>query len=302
MKVSRATPRTAECLGRGRRARMTRQDIYYIEVVGKTLGVLEAFTQTSKRQLSLREIAQSLRLNKNAVFRILHTLCEHGYIFKEDQKYELGPKLAELSNAWLRHTDLLAVSGPLLDALRNRFGETVSLGVLDNHLIRYAGVWESRDRFRLAERVGAFDMLHCTALGKAYLSCLPYEEVRRLLRPRSLSLQTPHTITSLPALKAELEASRERGYATDHEESVLGAACVGCAILNSDGTRPVAVISVSGPLTRLSDQRLREIGAALRRTASQIRKRLATVPSARRRTESSGKVALVPGQVESRLR
>jgi IclR family transcriptional regulator, acetate operon repressor len=270
---------------------MARKDIYYIEVVGKVLDVLEVFARVSKRQLSLQEISQQLRMNKNAVFRILYTLAEHGYVVKENHKYELGPKLIELGNARLRHTDLLAAAAPVLDALRNRFGETLNLGVLDEDIIRYVGVWESRDRFRLAERVGACDMLHCTALGKAYLSWLPFEEVRRLLRSRGLPAQTPHTITSLQALKAELEATRKRGYALDREESVLGAACVACAVLNPAGTQPESVISLSGPLTRLDVQRLHQIGEALQRAASEIRAKLGAEPLAALAPEGSREAA-----------
>lgn len=258
---------------------MGKKDIYYIEVVGKALDVLEVFVRVPKN-LSLREISNHLRLNKNAVFRILYTLGEHGYITKENQKYWLGSKVVDLSNAWLLHSDLLSEASPFLDELRDRFGETVNLAVLDNDLMRYVGVWESRNRFRLAEHVGACDMLHCTALGKAYLACLPNGEVRRLVRSRGLPAKTQHTITSLQALKADLELTKRRGYALDKEESVLGGACVGAAILSSDGTHPVAAISLSGPLTRFNDERLHEVGKALRQTASQIQQKPRTSASA----------------------
>lgn len=253
---------------------MASKDIYYIEALGKGLDVLGVFVHFSKRRLSLPEISRHLRLNKNAVFRILYTLAEHGYVVKEEKKYELGPRVVELSNARLRHTNLLGEATPFLDALRNRFGETVNLGVLDGDVIRYVGVWESRDRLRTAERVGESDMLHCTALGKAYLSCLPFSEVRRLVRPRGLPARTQHTITSLHALKAELEVTQKRGYAVERQECLLGAACVGTPILDPGEKRPVAVISVSGPLIRFNDERMHEIGKALHQTAFQIRGKL----------------------------
>jgi IclR family transcriptional regulator, KDG regulon repressor len=264
---------------------MPKKDTYYIQVVGKAIDVLEVFVLASKRQLSLPEIARQLRLNKNAVFRILYTLAEHGYVVKEDQKYELGPKVVDLSNSRLRYTDLLTVAGPVLDELRNRFRETVSLGVLDKDLIRYVGVWESRERFRLAEHVGASDMLHCTALGKAYLSCLPFDEVRQLVRSRGLPAHTPHTITSLQALKSELESTRKRGYAFDLEESVLGAACVATAIQSDEGNRPAAVVSLSGPLARLNDACRHELGRALRQAARQIQGKVGIGTSAPKRSE-----------------
>jgi IclR family transcriptional regulator, KDG regulon repressor len=249
---------------------MPEPDVYYIEVLGKALDVLEAFVHIPKRQLTLQEISRQLRINKNAVFRILYTLAEHGYIVKEEQKYELGPKLLDLSNAKLRHWDLLTVAAPLLESLRDQFGETVNLGVLDDGEIRYIGVWESRQPFRLAERVGARDCLHYTALGKAHLAYMPFDEVRRLLRKHGMPRQTEYTITSLSSLKPDLDATRARGYALDIQESVLAGCCVGVPILKGDGSRPLAAISVSGPLSRLTASQRGLITTALQEVASAI--------------------------------
>ena len=154
-----------------------KSDIYYIEVLGKTLDILDVFGQSDRRQLSLQDISSVTKLNKNTVFRILYTLTEHGYILKENHSYRLGPKLADLSDVRLHRRDLLSVASPYLDALRDQFGETVNLGVLDNASIRYVDVRESRARIRLAERVGGSDPLHSTALGKAHLAYLSPDEV-----------------------------------------------------------------------------------------------------------------------------
>lgn len=257
-----------------------KEDVYYIELIGKTLAVLEAFVHSPQRQLSLGEISQQLRMNKNAVFRILYSLAEHGYVIKDNRKYELGPKLVELSNARMRHIDLLSVAGPILQVLRDQFDETVNLGEMDSGQIRYIGVWESHDRLRLAEKVGATDMLHCSALGKAYLAYLPAEEVRTLLGTKRLPAPTKNTITSLAALRAELETVRKQGYAVDDEESTIGAYCVACVILDARGTRPIASASVSGPVVRMGPSRVAEVGAALKEAVSEIQRELGADPSA----------------------
>jgi IclR family acetate operon transcriptional repressor len=252
-----------------------KKDVYYIEVVGKTLDVLEAFVQVPSRQRTLSELTQQLQMNKNAVFRILYSLASHGYITKDGSKYELGPKLVELSNARLRNTDLLGVATPVLQSLREDFGETVNLGILDGDLIRYIGVWESHDRLRLAERVGASDMLHSSALGKAYLAQLSPEEVRSLVGGRKLPALTTHTITSMSALKAELEKVRELGYAVDHEEGMIGAVCIASAIQEGPG-KPVAALSISGPAVRVTPDRIEEIGSAVKAAAAEIERSLGT--------------------------
>lgn len=270
---------------------MPKEDVYYIELIGKTLDVLETFVQTPQRQLSLRDISQQLRLNKNSVFRILYSLAEHGYVVKDNQKYELGAKLLELGNARLRHNDLLSVATPLLQALRDRYGETVNLGILDKDQIRYIGVWESRDRLRLAEKIGATDMLHCSGLGKVFLAYLPASEVRALLGTKRLPALTSHTITSQIALKVELETIRKQGYAMDAEESMLGASCVACAILNAARSRPLATFSMSGPTVRMTRERIAEIARALRSTAVEIEKRLGShTPALSRPAKSSTKL------------
>ncbi|MGH9449859.1 MAG: IclR family transcriptional regulator [Terriglobia bacterium] len=266
---------------------MGKVDVYYIEVVGKALDVLEAFLHFSKRQLTLQEISQQLRLNKNAVFRILYTLTEHGYVLKEDQRYELGPKLLDLSNAKLRRSDLLTVAGPLLESLRSQLGETVNLGVLDDGQIRYIGVWESHHRFRLAERVGACDYLHSSALGKAHLAYLPSQEVRELLRKHGMPQQTEHTITTLSALKPELDATRARGYALDRQEGVLEGFCIAVPILNSDGSRPLAAISISGPQSRFTDNRKAAAIKALQEAAARIREKIGAAPPPAKEAEET---------------
>lgn len=80
---------------------------------------------------------------------------------------------------------------------------------------------------------------------------------------RKLQALTNNTITSLSALKVELEGVRERGYAVDLEEGLVGAACVASAILDGPG-RPLAAVSVSGPSVRVAPDRIEEIGRMVR--------------------------------------
>jgi DNA-binding IclR family transcriptional regulator len=230
---------------------MPKSNIYYIEVVGKALAVMDVFVEARKPSLSLRDLAQATHLNKNTVFRVLHTLTEHGYLTKHEHEYTLGTKLTRLTQGQFRHKGLLEVCGPFLDALRDEFQETVNLGVLEGGQIRYADVRESPHRFRLAERVGGSDHLHCTALGKAWMAHLPFEKVRLLLKENRMQKQTQRTITTLSAMKAELERVRSCGYAEDDEESMAGAYCVGAPILDREGS-PVAAISISGPTVRFA--------------------------------------------------
>ena len=252
---------------------MAKTDIYYIEVLGKALDILDVFAKAEKPRLSLQEISQETELNKNTVFRVLYTLAKHGYVVKRKHDYELGPKLVDLSRARLQQRDLLAVTGGYMDALRTRFRETVNLGVLHGGQVRYVDVRESPERFRLAERIGASDFLHSTALGKCHMAWMPFEEVKRLLKAQGMQRLTPATITTLAAMKEDLAATRSQGYALDREESMAGAFCVAVPILDGK-CAPVAALSISGPTTRFNEAALPEASRALLEAAAEIRARL----------------------------
>ncbi|HEY3841427.1 MAG TPA: IclR family transcriptional regulator [Bryobacteraceae bacterium] len=249
------------------------KDIYYIEVLGKALAILDVFVRLDKPRLTLQEITAQSRLSKNTVFRILYTLADQGYIVKQDAAYELGHKLLDLANTRLRRKDLSAIAGPYMDRLREQFNETVNLGVLDGAQIRYVDVRESRSRFRLAERIGGSDFLHCTALGKAHLAFLPADQAHSLLKEGGMPKLTARTLTTLSAMKTELNRIRKTGCAVDREESMLGAFCVGVPIIGGNGA-PLAALSVSGPTVRFNQSVLPQVSRALLDAAAEIRKRM----------------------------
>ncbi len=254
------------------------RDVYYIDVVGRALDVLEVFVHEQKPQLTLKEIADRLDQRMNSVFRLLYTLARHGYVIKKDKQYELGSRLLDLTRAKMRHTNLVSVARPYMDALLARFRETVNLGVMMEGTIRYVEVRESPERFRLAEHVGGTDPLHCTALGKAHLAYLPYTQVRELLKTHGMSRVTEHTLETLSALRADLKRTRERGYAIDDQESMIGAYCVAAPILDSN-ENPVAAISIAAPNVRLNHVQEEAVSAALLDSAAAIAGKLSTGPS-----------------------
>lgn len=249
------------------------KDVYYIEVVGRALDVLDVFVHEQKPQLSLKEIADRLGQSMNTVFRLLYTLAAHDYVVKNNKQYELGSKLLDLMGAKMRHTDLVGIARPYMDSLLERFRETVNLGVMMDGKVRYVEVRQSPERFRLVEQVGGTDPLHCTALGKAHLAYLPFAEVKELLRTYGMPKITDHTLHTLNALKADLEKTRERGYAIDDQESMLGGYCVAAPILDSE-ERPVAAISVAAPNVRLNQAHVEVVSAAIREAVTAIGEKL----------------------------
>jgi IclR family acetate operon transcriptional repressor len=74
---------------------------------------------------------------------------------------------------------------------------------------------------------------------------------------------------NLLQFRQELEKIRRQGYAVDDEEAVQGARCVSAPILNSEG-EPIAAVSVSGPVTRVSPNQVAGLAGAVTTAARAI--------------------------------
>ena len=164
---------------------------------------------------------------------------------------------------------LQAVARPILWELWKSTQETVNLAVLDQGTVLYVDVLESPHEFRLSSRVGTRRSLHVTALGKALAAFLPLETRESVLSAITFQAATSKTIMNLLQFRQELEKIRRQGFAVDDEEAVQGARCVSAPILNSD-REPIAAVSVSGPVTRVSPNQVAALAEAVRHAARSI--------------------------------
>jgi DNA-binding IclR family transcriptional regulator len=111
--------------------------------------------------------------------------------------------------------------------------------------------------------------VHVTALGKALVAFLPKEARQAILDSIAFQAATPKTIGNLVQFRQELERICQQGYAVDDEEAVQGARCVSAPILNSNGA-PVAAVSVSGPVTRVTPSLVNALAGAVTSAARAI--------------------------------
>jgi IclR family acetate operon transcriptional repressor len=155
--------------------------------------------------------------------------------------------------------------------LRNRTGETVQVAVLDGHEVVYVERLDSPNTLRLFLEVGRRNSAHSTGCGKALLAFAPPDHLDRLLRGWTLDAKTPHTITDLSRLRADLAEARRRGYAVNRRESEVGVVSVAAPIRDLSG-RTVAAISVAGPAERLEPNELRFAQATMEMAATVSRR------------------------------
>ena len=237
---------------------------YSIRAVDRVLDVLDVL-RSRPRGASLAEVARTAGLPRSSAFRYLATLEARGYVQREapDGVYRLGSAFPAPG----RRLNLATAARPLLEELRDRFQETINLGVLDGNAVAYLGIVESPMAIRFAARPGDRNAIHSTALGKALAAQLPDDDVRRILAAEGMAPVTAATITDAEDYLRDLAGVRRRGYALDNGENEEGGGCVAVAV---PGTEVPAAISLSAPAARLSAERVEEVAAALRETAGQL--------------------------------
>ena len=102
-----------------------------VPALDRTLDILELLSSSGSK-LTLSAISESLDAPKNAVFRITQSLLSRGYLERDEKTLEFGltAKWLRLTPASLQRFNLLEVSTPVMNALRDQTRETVQLGFL----------------------------------------------------------------------------------------------------------------------------------------------------------------------------
>ena len=218
----------------------------------------------------LTELAASTGFPLPTIHRLVRTLVAGGYLRQEpSRRYALGPRLIRLGESAARVLGTWA--RPHLQELVAEIGETANMATLEGDQAVYTAQVPSEHSMRMFTEVGRRVTAHSTGVGKALLSQLDDEEVLQLLRRTGMPALTARTITAPEALLGELAQVRERGYAMDDGEHESGVRCV--AVPVRDAPTRVA-ISVSGPSSRVTIERMGAILPVLTRVASELAKEL----------------------------
>jgi IclR family transcriptional regulator, KDG regulon repressor len=247
-----------------------------LQSVSNAARLLKAFL-SREETLGVSELARRLGLGKSAVHRLLTTLAAEGLVARDpDGGYRLGLVVFELGEAVRAHMDLHGAAAPVLVELREQTGESSQVGVLDDDAVVYVDRLESSHSLRLMHDAGRRVPLHCTSSGKVLLAELGEEHLERILAG-GLRAHTPHTIVEPGALRAELAAVRERGWADAVNERELGVASLAAPVRGPGGV-VVAAISVGAPITRFRAIPRQRLARCVVEAGEAVSRRLGWVP------------------------
>lgn len=241
-----------------------------VQSVDRAVSVMEILAGAG--EAGVTEIAAELAVHKSTAFRLVAALERRGLVEQtEDRgKYRLGMGLLRLAGATTARLDVVQVARPVCRALAAETGETVNLAVLADGSALYVDQIAGGSALQHHNWVGQRIPLHATSNGKVLLTGLSRPELDSTLR--SLPAYTAHTITTRRALRAELDAVRETGYAVAADELEVGLTALAAPIRNLHGD-VAASLSVSGPTFRL-DGRRDELAKQLTEAAQEVSGRL----------------------------
>lgn len=242
---------------------------YNVRAVERAMQILSAFDGEHVDR-GVSEIAQATGLHKATTHRIMMTLLNGGFLERapDGERFRLGLRMGKLGLGALRGLDLRRVAFPYMQQLVERFNESCDLGIFDRGMVLYIEVVHSQHSLTIAARVGRRLPAYCTASGRVFLAFLPPEVIEPILSEPLIPC-TKNTITSLPQLREELEATRQRGFSLDDGEFEEGIRAISAPIRDIDGN-VIAAMSIIGPTNRLTRERIPELAEALLETAHAV--------------------------------
>ncbi|WP_419184364.1 IclR family transcriptional regulator [Streptomyces coelicoflavus] len=228
-----------------------------VQSVDRAVSVLEILARHG--EAGVTEIADELEVHKSTAFRLLGVLENRGLVAQEKErgKYYLGAGVLRLAGAAAVRLDISQEGVPVCRELADELGETANIAVLDDDAA--VNVMQARGTASVTAQnwLGRRTPLHATASGKVLLAHLP-PTLREGLLARPLHRFTEHTVTGAAVLRGELESVTGQGYAITQEELEIGLAAVAAPVRSHDG-KVIASISVSGPVYRLTPDRLPDL-------------------------------------------
>ena len=219
---------------------------------------LEVLVQLGEMQGgTLSEVAGALDQSPATVYRVLTTFQGRGFADFEEQSqiWSIGPAAFLTGSQFLRRTSLVERARPIMRELMEATGETANLGIERDGMVLFLGQVETHATIRAFFPPGTASAMHASGIGKALLCRMDDKRQRQVLAASQLEKYTPFTLTDPEAMIADLHAAKARGYAIDGEERNIGMRCIAAPVFNVYG-EVVAGISVSGPTTRITEDRI----------------------------------------------
>lgn len=240
----------------------------------RALKILE-FLAAYPEGAPLASIAAGLQLPNSACHRLLSELIRCGFVkqVRGYGEYALTTKLAAIGLSHLTNTGIVDIAQPIIDEVAEVSGELVRLSIVDGERLTFvAKAQGARSGLRYDPDMGLDVKLSCSAAGHAWLMTLPDTQALDIVGRHGLGAPRdfgPRAPTTIRAVKKYLMEARARGFSMISEVFAPAMSAIGAPVQRR-GHPAVGVLTVAGPLVRLTEKRMLELGPVLVSAAADL--------------------------------
>ena len=223
----------------------------------------------------ITQVASELDIPLSACHRLLVELQRRDYVrqARKQGDYVLTTKIVSLGLGFLSSAGIVDIAEPLLERLAQASGELVRLSIVDEDRLTWVAKAQGMRQtgLRYDPDMGMDARLSCTASGHAWLMTMSDERALELVSRQGFGRTAdygPKAPTTIKTLLSFLHAARVRGYAVIDEVFAPGMAAMAAPVLRRKEV--IGVISIAGPRSRLSVERMHELAPALLAAASEL--------------------------------
>lgn len=224
----------------------------------KILRLLSA----ADEDMPLQKIGEKLGLHPSTAHRVLATLVAQGFVeHGSDHRYRLSIEAFAVGAGFLRRSAVRRAAVPILMRLTEQTKASANLAFWHYGKVIVVDCLPMPGMYHFYTETGSIVPPHATGIGKAILAFRNKQAINEI---GPLDRFTANTICTRAALLEELRKIRQRGYATDNEETVSGCRCVAAPILQGANKEVMAAISITASPNIIYPERVPELAALVK--------------------------------------
>ncbi len=241
--------------------------------VKKAFAILSAIS-SSQQGLGVSELAKNLKMAKSTVHGMTSALEELGAVMRDPltKKYKLGFTLFEIGRSAYSQVDLKTSARPVMEDLMEKTQTSVFLGILNWDHVTVLDMVESRQDLKITAPVGTTIPMLAGAVGKVFLAYMDEQQARKIIKSKGLPRFTDNSIADATRYLQELMQVREKGFAVDDEEYILGVRAVASPLIGLGQLR--SAIWIVGFKASLDEKKMKTLTAETLKAAKTISRRI----------------------------
>ena len=241
--------------------------------VKKAFAILSAIS-SAKEGMGVSDLAKKLRMAKSTVHGMTSALEELGAVMRDPltKKYKLGFTLLEIGRSAYSQIDLQTSARPVTEELMERTRTSVFLGILNWDRVTILDIVESRQGLNITAPIGSTIPLFAGAVGKVFLASMSEEQAAKVVKSKGLPRFTDNSIVDMNLYFNELSQVREKGFAVDDEEYILGVRAVASPLMGLGQLR--SAIWAVGFKASLDKKKMQTLTAETQKAAKTISRRI----------------------------